>query len=299
MKYVYRGKSSPLLSLNEVTRIVLFLTLFFLSVLFSNIALQMVILMSILLTAISGRILRESLVFLKYLMIFISLLVIFSLFLAPGGLPIARVWFFSITLSPLLFSLSMGLRIVCSVLSLNLLLLAVNPDASIAFISRLGKKTAASLLVATRLMPVLANDGEDVIQAFESRGVSFRQGKWRERVSSASHLVFPMLYSTMDRALAVAEAMEVRGFPSRWKKKSYIYSTIDLLQLFLCAAAVLAGILMALAGQAVTDYYANGPVSASFVSILLFAALTFPLLPILGSHSYDRSEETEVQVSYE
>lgn len=277
----------------------LFLTLFFLSVLFSNIALQTVVLLAILLTASSARVMRESLAFLTYVLIFIALIVLFSLFLAPGGVLITRLWFFSVTLSPLLFSLSMGLRIVCSVLALNLLLLAVNPDASIAFISRLGKKTAASLLVATRLMPVLANDGEDVIQAFESRGISFRQGRWRKRAKSASHLVFPMLYSTMDRSIAVAEAMEVRGFPSRWKKKSYIYSLIDYLQISICTGALLSGIFLAFTGRAITNYYAGGPVGASLQSVLLLAALTFPILPLMLGRSYDRSEKTEVQVSYE
>lgn len=299
MKYVYRGRNSPILSLNELTRIVLFLTLFFLSVLFSNISLQVVILSAILLTALVSRVLRESLLFLKYILIFISFLVLISLFLAPGGVHLARVGFFTLTLSPLLFSLSMGLRIVCSVLALNLLLLAVNPDASIAFISNLGKKTAASLLVATRLMPVLVNDGEDVIQAFESRGVSFRQGKWRNRVRSASHLVFPMLYSTMDRSIAVAEAMEVRGFPSKWKKKRYSFSPLDWLQLSLSVTSILAGIIMATSGFAVTDYYTNGAVSAPLYAVILLVALTFPFLPLIGGRSYDRSEKAEFRISYD
>lgn len=298
MKYVYRPRDSRLSTLDDLTRIVMFLSLFFLSVLFSSIPMQLIALVAILLTAVLAGVLRPALGFVRYILFLSALLLFTSVILAPGGQTVARLPLLSITLSPLLFSLSMFLRLASSVISVNLLLLAVDPDASVSFISRLGRKTAASLLVATRLMPVLANEGEEVLQAFEARGVSVREGKWRERARSASRMVFPMLYSTMDRSMAVAEAMEVRGFPSKWKRRGYHFSLRDVCQMVISAASLLLALILSFGGTGIEDYYSHPSIVVPWYALLLFALLTFPIVPLFVRWSGDTGKKSEVQLQY-
>lgn len=294
MKFIYRQRDSPLSSLNEYTRVVLLLSLFFLSVLFSSIPMQAVVLAAILLTAAAGQVFRPSLAFVRYLIMLSAFIFATSILLAPGGTALLSAGGFEITSSPILFSFSMTLRIVSSVISFNLLLLAVNPDAAIGLISRMGRKTAAALLVATRLMPVLSNEGEEVLQAFESRGISWRQGGWRSRVKSASRMIFPLLYSTMDRSMGVAEAMELRGFPSGWKVRRFHFSLADYAQLFISFAAVLSGISLSLAGVAAGNYYSAAFPGLDVPALLLVAALTFPVTPYLRRWSYYTGKRAEV-----
>ncbi len=298
MRFVFRERESLLSSINEVSRIFLFLSLFFLSVLFSNIELQLVVLCSILVTALAGGVLRDSLMFVKYSAYFSFFLFIVSIVFAPGGTVLFHISFFNLTASPLLFSFSMFLRIISSVLSLNLLLLAVNPDATMAFISRLGTKTAASLLVASRLMPVITNEGEEVLQAFESRGMSLRQGKWRERAKSASQIVYPLLYSTMDRSISVAEAMEARGFPSKWVKKRYVFTAWDNFQLAASAASIAGALWLSFHGTGLSDYYSGSSVLVQLPVAIAILLLTVPMAPILGRWSHHTDKGTDVQLHY-
>lgn len=285
-------------SLNEISRIFYFLTLFFLSVLFSNITLQLIVLFSALLVALGAGVIVESLSFAKYILFFSAVLSVISVLAAPGGTLLYRLPFTNITSSPLLFSASMLIRLLSSVISLNLLLLAVNPDATIAFISRLGTKTAASLLVASRLLPVLANEGEEVIQAFEARGVSIRQGSFRQRLKSASLMVFPLLYSTMDRSISVAEAMEARGFPSRWKRKKYVFSLIDYCQISISAFTAGIALLLSSFGVGMSNYYAAASIGIQLPVAVLVVLLTFPFVPLIGRWSYDTGKGSELQIQY-
>ncbi len=298
MRFIFRNRGSMLSSLNEVSRIFFFMTLFFLSVLFSNITLQLTTLFATLLVALSAGVIVESLSFAKYVLFFSAVLSIISVLVAPGGTLLYQLSFVRITTSPLLFSLSMLIRMLSSVISLNLLLLAVNPDATIAFISRFGTKTAASLLVATRLLPVLTNEGDEVIQAFEARGFSIREGRFRQRLKSASRIVFPLLYSTMDRSISVAEAMEVRGFPRKWKRKKYFFSPVDYCQISVSAVAVGSALLLSSFGIGMSNYYATSSMGIQLPVAVLFVLLTFPFVPLIGRWSYNTGKGSELQIQY-
>ena len=299
MNLIYRKRAVRLSSLNDISKIVLFLSLFLMSVFFSSIPLQLVVLSAIILTATVAGVLRDALPFARYVTYLAVLLAATSVFLAPGGAVLLRFHSFSLTLSPLLFSISMLLRLLNSVLSLNLLLLAVNPDETIAFISRFGRRTAASLLVATRLMPVLTNEGEEILQAFESRGISVRKGRWRDRVRSVSHMIFPMLYSTLDRSLAVAEAMEVRGFPSRWVGKEHAYSIRDIAQISISLVSAGMAVAISLQGSGVADYYTSTALYVNWQIVLLFMLLTYPIVPFMRRWSNNQGKRTDVPLQFD
>lgn len=296
MKLIYRERESAFSSLSESVRITVLLVLFLLSVLLSSIQLQAALLAAILVTAAAAGVTAESLMLARYVAYLSSFILLISVFLAPGGRVLLSLPLLHITSAPVLYSISMLIRILSSVIALNLLLLTVNPDALLAIISRFGRKTAASLLVATRLMPVLANDGEEVLQAFESRGLSLRSGGWRERAYSASRMVFPLLYSTMDRSLSVAEAMEARGFPARWRMRRSVLRGADYLQLGMSLSALIYALYLAFTGAGVANYYSASTPAIQYIPLLLLSILTFPVIPFLGRWSYHRDKGPDVQV---
>lgn len=275
MKLLYSGKGNLLSGANEVSLIIYFICLFIVSVLFSSIPFQLSVLgVLIVCTALSASA-RKMLPFMLYALYFMAIVSVFSIIFGPGMGVIASLGPIAVTYSAVYFSISMLLRIMASIISLNLLLVAVNPDASVAFISRFGKRTAAALLVATRMMPMLANDGEEVLQALESRGLAFRKGRWRKRIAAISHMFFPMLYGTLDRSISVGEAMEVRGFPARWRTRRYAYTWADLFTLSQSGLAVALAILFSLTGSAVANYYSGITISFTLLPVA-FALAAIP-----------------------
>jgi len=255
MEMIYRERASALVVLNEPVRVLYFLTVFYFAILFSSVQYQAAILVTLLILSILSGVLKEVLRFAAYMATFALILSIISVLFGPGGPVLFRIPFISITYSPVLFSISMGLRLVNSVIALNLLLLAVNPDSLLAMLSRAGRRSASALMVATRFLPVISNEGKEVIEAFESRCVSIRSGSIRRRAAAASQLIYPVLFSSMDRTLSIAAAMELRGMPDRWIRSRSEYAVIDWCQIVVLAAALIYGTAIALTGSGMADYY--------------------------------------------
>ncbi|MEM3851498.1 MAG: energy-coupling factor transporter transmembrane component T [Methanomassiliicoccales archaeon] len=277
--------------------IIYFLSLFAASVILSSIAFQIAVLVAIIVTALLSGVLLQCFRIARFVVYFAAIMMVFSIILGPGLGRIASFGPVTITYSALYFSLSLLLRLTSAVMSLNLLVFAVNPDASVSFMSRFGKRTAAAMLVATRLMPMLASEGDEILQSLQSRGVHIVNGKWRERIKAASHLVFPMLYTTLDRAISVGEAMEVRGFPSRWKNVRYTMKAADWSLIGQSAAIVVTSIAAAILGLGAVDYYSSISLNAG-VWLLPVTVVSLPF-SALGRLLVDSGKRSSVHVQYQ
>jgi energy-coupling factor transporter transmembrane protein EcfT len=88
--------------------------------------------------------------------------------------------------------------------------------------ARLLRRSTLAMALAARLVPTLARDAAGLSEALRGRGVEVRGLRGHARLLS------PLVAGSLERALALAEAMEARGYgfcpstpPRSWPRRSY------------------------------------------------------------------------------
>lgn len=71
---------------------------------------------------------------------------------------------------------------------------------------------ALMTLVALRFLPLLIDEGDQLIKAQQARGASFSEGSLRKRSRALVALLIPMLHGALRRAGELAVALESRGY---------------------------------------------------------------------------------------
>ena len=66
--------------------------------------------------------------------------------------------------------------------------------------------------IALRFIPTLINETNKILKAQASRGVDFKEGNLKQKVSQIVSLIVPMFIIAYRRAFDLAEAMEARGY---------------------------------------------------------------------------------------
>jgi len=86
--------------------------------------------------------------------------------------------------------------------------------------------------IALRFIPTLINEANRILKAQASRGVDFKEGKVREKITQIVSLLIPMFVIAYKRAEELANAMEARGYipgEERSKINELKYKTSDVL----------------------------------------------------------------------
>jgi energy-coupling factor transport system permease protein len=144
-------------------------------------------------------------------------------------------------------------------------------DALPAALSRTGAAIAASL----SLVPNVAASFAQVSEAQRLRG-------WRPRgPRSWAEVVVPVVLTSVEGSIQLAESMEARGFGSgpRTSLKGSALTTLDWLLITASASAVLGFIGARLAGWA-ADWYPYPTLNAPKVGVLALAACLLLLAPV-------------------
>ena len=98
-----------------------------------------------------------------------------------------------------------GLRLAAVTLAFAAYALLLDHDDLLAS-ARLARRSALTVALATRLLPTLERDAAGLVVALRGRGVEVTGVRGRARLLS------PLLATSLERGLNVAEAMEARGF---------------------------------------------------------------------------------------
>jgi energy-coupling factor transport system permease protein len=118
-----------------------------------------------------------------------------------GNLPV--LGHTDITLEATVYGLILGLRAAVLVLCGVLYTLAVDPDEMLSLFRRLSFRSALTVTLSTRMVPVLLRDSQRLAEAQRCR-----PGRPPSRVA----LLRAATAGAFDRALDVAAALEVRGY---------------------------------------------------------------------------------------
>ncbi len=227
----YRDLDSPLHRLGIHTKIVLFGLLCILSLVYSDLLFLISIAVTCLVLAWGARVGGRATGFIKYFLVFSF--IVFSVNLVAnqnGENTIFRttirfyLWRipFQLTLESLSSSLRMVLRLFAVVLAFLVFTLTTKPDGMLNRISRLSGFEGFGMLLALsyRFLPTLVSDGALMRDSLSSRGVRFDEGSRLARAKSYASLGVPLIVSSLDRSLQLAEAMESRGYGGDGARKT-------------------------------------------------------------------------------
>lgn len=170
---------------------------------------------------------------------FLFLLVFFLIFYLQYSVrvPIAFAYDYTIPIhyDGLLNSVIIVLRIVTLIFISSLLTLTTTPtDLNVGLeslmkpLKLIGVKVSILTMmisIALRFIPTLINEANKILKAQASRGVDFKEGRFRDKVTQIISLLVPMFIISYRRATDLADAMEARGYIPEAKR-----TTINLLK---------------------------------------------------------------------
>lgn len=82
-------------------------------------------------------------------------------------------------------------------------------------------EVAMMISIALRFIPTLLEETERIMKAQASRGVDFKEGSLKEKISAIISLIVPLFISAFARAEELANAMEARGYQPDAKRTRY------------------------------------------------------------------------------
>ena len=113
-----------------------------------------------------------------------------------------------VTVEEVAYGAGAGMRVGASALAIAAFVRLVDPDLLLRAVSRAAPRSAMIAALATRMLPALERDAAGIVTAARTRAA--RTSKPR----TAAGLLGPLLASSLERSLSVAEAMEARGYGS-------------------------------------------------------------------------------------
>ncbi|WP_406618178.1 energy-coupling factor transporter transmembrane component T family protein [Mycoplasmopsis lipophila] len=100
---------------------------------------------------------------------------------------------------------------------------------------------AMIISLALRFIPTLLDESKRIMKAQASRGVDFKNGKFKEKVKSFTTLVIPLFIASFSKADDLSNAMETRGYDPYAKRTRYrklSFSWRDFLVLLVIAGLI-------------------------------------------------------------
>ncbi len=100
------------------------------------------------------------------------------------------------------------------------------------------------LTLGLRFIPVILLDLKTILYAQETRGISYREGTFRERISAFGNAFLPLFIVSFRRADDISKAMIARGYMIGEERSNYSKKRIDFFSivLFFIATILIAGI---------------------------------------------------------
>lgn len=188
---------------------------------------------------------------------------------------------FDITLEAIAFGATMGLRIAAVVLSFTLMWLILDPVEALGMLRKSGFKSGLTSALALRLVPTTARDSAEILDTHRSRGIAKDKCGKVEYLKSRIPLLKRLVYTSLDRAMGLAEAMESRAYGSSGKTKGIRrkFLTWDILVISFSSLALMGGILGAKYGVMEFKFYP----SISFMGTQsIVSAVGLPALLLLS-----------------
>lgn len=220
---------------------------------------------------------------LKFSMIFKSLkpmwfmmifLFIINLFIYKDGMELVNWWIFDIHLGAITQTLKIVLRLALLITLSTLFTATTKPlDITVAIDSLFAwlkvfkinvHILSMTISIALRFIPTILDETYRIMKAQASRGVDFKNGKFKEKIVAITSLIIPLFISAISRSDELANAMETRNYNplakrSRYRKLSWsLKDTITMIISLLLLIVIIVALVLInknMFGLVLTDVY--------------------------------------------
>lgn len=157
---------------------------------------------------------------------------------------------YAVTAEQLFYELNILLKYFTIVPSVFIFIVTTDPSEFAASLNRIGisYNIGYAISVALRYIPDVQDDFHKIRNAQEARGIEMSsKAKFMDRVKNTASIIFPLIFTSMERIDTVSNAMELRGYGKHKKRTWYTgrklqkadYMTIAVTLIFMAAALVI------------------------------------------------------------
>ena len=130
----------------------------------------------------------------------------------------------TLTQEQLFYELNIFIKYMTVVPSVFMFIVTTNPSELASSMNQIGVhyNICYSLALALRYIPDMQDEFRKIRNAQEARGIEMSsKAKFMDRVKSMAAILFPLIFTSMDRIDTVSNAMELRGFGKHKKRTWY------------------------------------------------------------------------------
>ncbi|MBR1643293.1 MAG: energy-coupling factor transporter transmembrane protein EcfT [Butyrivibrio sp.] len=157
---------------------------------------------------------------------------------------------YSLTREQLFYEFNVFIKYFTVVPAVFIFLTTTDPSELASSLNGIGVpySISYSLEIALRYIPDVQDEFRRIKNAQEARGIEMsNKGRLIDRIKNVATIIFPLLFSTMERIDVVSNAMELRGFGKKKKRSWYSkkplvfadYAVIAFIVLFFVATMVI------------------------------------------------------------
>lgn len=149
---------------------------------------------------------------------------------------------FTLTQEQLFYEFNLVLKYFCTIPLVLIFLLTTNPSEFASSLNRIGVnyKISYAVALAIRYIPDIQEDFINISLAQQARGFEMsKKGKLFQRLKGTAQIVFPLIFSSLDRIETISTAMELRRFGEKKRRTWYAqqpFHTFDWLVMGLAVA---------------------------------------------------------------
>lgn len=231
----YEEKDTWIHRLSGVTKLVFFLVWSVVSMIsYDTRVLLVMLVLSFVVFALSKTEWRQVGTVFKLILLFLALNLIAIFIFSPeqgakiygSETPIAHLFGrYTLTKEQLFYEFNVMMKYLTVIPAVFMFIVTTNPSEFAAALNRVGVsyKIGYSVAIALRYIPDVQEDFAKIKHAKEARGVEMSgKAKFMDRIRNVAAIIFPLIFSSMDRIDVVSNAMELRGFGKHKKRTWYM-----------------------------------------------------------------------------
>lgn len=128
-----------------------------------------------------------------------------------------------LTKEQLFYELNVMIKYLTVIPAVFMFIVTTNPSEFAASLNKIGisYNVGYSLSIALRYIPDVQDEFKKIKHAQEARGIEMStKASFINRIRNTSAILFPLIFSSMDRIDTISNAMELRGF-GKYKKRTW------------------------------------------------------------------------------
>lgn len=132
---------------------------------------------------------------------------------------------YDVTVEQLFYELNVVIKYFTIIPAVFMFLVTTNPSEFAASMNRIGisYNVGYAISIALRYIPDVQGEFVKIKHAQEARGIEMSgKASFISRIKNTSSIIFPLIFSSMDRIDVVSNAMELRGYGKHKKRTWYM-----------------------------------------------------------------------------